>query len=114
MWSPERWRSTTSPPPTDAGARWTRRCGCCARADTCCRPTSVTPGTVASTSVPPPPSLHCSAGLVDPGRTSEVSHVLLEHVRWTFTRGIEGATAAGLCLLYTSDAADDLLCVDLG
>src|SRR5674536_45751 len=93
LWSPKRWRSPPSPPPTDAGARWTRRCGCCARADTCCRPTSVTPGTFASTSVPPPPSLHCSAGLVDSGRTSEVSHV---------------------CLLYTSDAADEEDSVDLG
>src|SRR5450756_3212880 len=25
-----------------------------------------------------------------------------------------GATSTGICLLYTSDAADDLLCVDLG
>src|SRR5680860_738703 len=34
----------------------------------------------------------------------------------TATRRIEPAddTRAALCLLYTSDAADDLLCVDLG
>ena len=28
--------------------------------------------------------------------------------------GPDGDAAVGVCLLYTSDAADDLLCVDLG
>src|SRR5450756_2050136 len=30
------------------------------------------------------------------------------------TRSVGFGTSAGVCLLYTSDAADDLLCVDLG
>ena len=28
--------------------------------------------------------------------------------------GLSKVTGTGVCLLYTSDAADDLLCVDLG
>ena len=38
---------------------------------------------------------------------------------WSRTMGVAmyryaGSEVMGVCLLYTSDAADDLLCVDLG
>ena len=34
--------------------------------------------------------------------------------RWTMVGSPVSGTLPRLCLLYTSDAADDLLCVDLG
>src|SRR5450756_2870801 len=37
----------------------------------------------------------------------DVEHTTLEEWRWLMSINLE-------CLLYTSDAADDLLCVDLG
>ena len=33
---------------------------------------------------------------------------------WAAMLGFVAAVGAYVCLLYTSDAADDLLCVDLG
>ena len=42
----------------------------------------------------------------------QVSHLLFAVL--PVQVGIDGLTLNGTCLLYTSDAADDLLCVDLG
>ena len=36
------------------------------------------------------------------------------HIRWLREKLEEHPAQPKLCLLYTSDAADDLLCVDLG
>src|SRR5450756_1786128 len=38
----------------------------------------------------------------------------LNRGRTSFPSGFKGCRRNGTCLLYTSDAADDLLCVDLG
>src|SRR5659263_770949 len=47
-----------------------------------------------------------------PGTAAEI---LDDDVRWVLTKGkLPAATWIEICLLYTSDAADDLLCVDLG
>ena len=53
---------------------------------------------------PAPPHYHIKLGL--PGRDSEIE---------VFKQVLRNMAALDIpCLLYTSDAADDLLCVDLG
>src|SRR5450756_2368789 len=57
---------------------------------------------------------HVVKALVNALTTQRLHHAYL----FTGTRGIGKTTVARIlakyCLLYTSDAADDLLCVDLG
>ena len=49
------------------------------------------------------------------GGEAEDQHVLHAHVVADLDVGaVERADGQRACLLYTSDAADDLLCVDLG
>src|SRR5680860_1869431 len=44
----------------------------------------------------------------------ELSIMLVERHNKTPWPSVQGVSRIGTCLLYTSDAADDLLCVDLG
>src|SRR5659263_269911 len=55
---------------------------------------------------------HIMRPYYDSWRTS--SHADVKCVECHYEPGIIGHVKGKICLLYTSDAADDLLCVDLG
>src|SRR5450756_116731 len=63
------------------------------------------------------PLIHYPLAMLRRGGVTEVA-INVHHLESAVRRGLGDGSGLGLrityCLLYTSDAADDLLCVDLG